>query len=491
MKKTPTLNSGKRFIIITVVSALTSFGLMLYLTALCGYITDDWHFMFVWHNFVGKAGEKRISSLADIILSMKQYYNLSGGRVLCHFVTYCMLTMPKWAFNLLNAGMFTELGLSFCKLVSLKTKITSPYLLPACYLFLFSFLPAFGDCTLWVSGSCNYLWPAVLMLLCVYLTDKYEGGMNLKKSLIISVAVLFFGAMGEITGGMIVLYLIYKLICNRKQAKYYLLPIASAIPGMLFVILAPGNFNRLEKVGNAGSVVRTVLYYFKHLLLNYWCVFLPAVIVLMLLIMRKTTFKKAVSDVSLYIVGIAGCVALGLSRNGLQRAAFMPYLLIMLNGFIISVRLLKTESNEKKALFASSGFLCCMAYILLYKSKTLSVIFISVIIISTVIAYIPLSAKNKALSLPRGFAKIINGCTLAAMAVALVLSVSYYTKQMNAYNKWQDNVLTAVEMKSEMPYPEFTDMHKNDFLGRMYPHECIVAQKYPYKYSVSWMKNLF
>ena len=58
------------------------FAYILFLTANCGFITDDYHFLFVWKDFEPQINDKPINGLSDILLSMTNYYNYSGGRII-------------------------------------------------------------------------------------------------------------------------------------------------------------------------------------------------------------------------------------------------------------------------------------------------------------------------------------------------------------------------------------------------------------------------
>lgn len=147
------------------------FAYILFLTANCGFITDDYHFLFVWKDFEPQINDKPINGLSDILLSMKNYYNYSGGRIIAHFVAFVFININKWFFNIINSIVFVCLGILIRKLVYDRQKgITLAQVI--IYFSMLLFLPSFGDTVLWISGSVNYLWTSALLLYTVYFCKK-------------------------------------------------------------------------------------------------------------------------------------------------------------------------------------------------------------------------------------------------------------------------------------------------------------------------------
>lgn len=108
---------------INILTIVGVFAYILYLTASCPYITDDWHFKFVWRAFRPDGNDTRVTGLSNIIDSMKNYYNMSGGRVICHFITYVFVNINKNIFNIINAVIFVLLGIIIYRAA---TRTTAP-----------------------------------------------------------------------------------------------------------------------------------------------------------------------------------------------------------------------------------------------------------------------------------------------------------------------------------------------------------------------------
>lgn len=125
------------------------FAYILFLTANCGFITDDYHFLFVWKDFEPQINDKPINGLSDILLSMKNYYNYSGGRIIAHFVAFVFININKWFFNIINSIVFVCLGILIRKLVYDRQKgITLAQVI--------IYFPCFYFCHHLVTQFCGY-----------------------------------------------------------------------------------------------------------------------------------------------------------------------------------------------------------------------------------------------------------------------------------------------------------------------------------------------
>lgn len=178
------------------------FAYILFLTANCGFITDDYHFLFVWKDFEPQTNDKPINGLSDILLSMTNYYNYSGGRIIAHFVAFVFININKWFFNIINSIVFVCLGILIRKLVYDRQK-GIPLAQVIIYFSMLLFLPSFGDTVLWISGSVNYLWTSALLLYTVYFCKKHLDDSN--RIYYIAMPILFFisSATNETTGGIL------------------------------------------------------------------------------------------------------------------------------------------------------------------------------------------------------------------------------------------------------------------------------------------------
>ena len=248
-------------LVINILTIVGVFAYILYLTASCPYITDDWHFKFVWRAFRPIGNDTRVANFGNIIESMKNYYNMSGGRVLCHFLAYIFVNINKNVFNVLNAVMFVLLGILIYRTAT--RRIAPPrvnLLLLLIYIAVILFTPLFGDVAIWLSGSVNYLWSTVLLLACFLLIDKCFDCLTLKKALLMSIPIAISAATNETTGGMLIVFMALTFIVKKKKfSPLYLIPLIAALPGMALVILAPGNSVRAQNVEHVELMSRSTL----------------------------------------------------------------------------------------------------------------------------------------------------------------------------------------------------------------------------------------
>lgn len=308
LKKRTKLCSIVTFIITAAVISILSFS--------CPLLSDDWHFYFVWEYFDPLPSLKRVESMQDILLSMQNYYLKSGGRVVPHFVIYCIMTCPKWVFNILNGLVFAAGCYLSYRLMVLITKRDRLFMFPLVSLLHFALLPSFGDNVLWLSGSINYLWPSVLLLFCIFwLFAEWEKAGTAKFALMLPVFMLS-AATNEITGGMLLIALLLR-VCTAKQ-KYIrrcILMAVCMIPSICLVILAPGNTVRRMTIEKSDDLtpmkfIDMLTAYWGHMFAEHRLLMYSIVIGLFLMLLQRDSLKNLIKAQFFFIVGMAGISAL-------------------------------------------------------------------------------------------------------------------------------------------------------------------------------------
>ena len=127
-------------------------------------ITDDYAYQFVFENRVPTSSTRYLSSVLDLFVSMANHWRLWGGRVVVHFLLQFSFLIGIRLFDIVNSLMFVLLGYLVYKHINDSKKINVPLLIIV-YAILFLFIPQPGATIFWKSGSANYLWSAVIMLL--------------------------------------------------------------------------------------------------------------------------------------------------------------------------------------------------------------------------------------------------------------------------------------------------------------------------------------
>ncbi|MGZ1030292.1 DUF6056 family protein [Streptococcus thermophilus] len=147
-------------VVVTLIYLLNHFTL---------YTSDDFVYRFIYKEPFPSANEQPVRSLFDLITSQMNHWKVWNGRFTGHSIVQIFMQYNKEVFNVFNSSVFLSLGilidsLSF-EMVSNKHRKHQVLYLAIIFLILWWFLPEIGKTVLWISGSGNYLWTAVLDLL--------------------------------------------------------------------------------------------------------------------------------------------------------------------------------------------------------------------------------------------------------------------------------------------------------------------------------------
>lgn len=138
------------FISIVVLTFLT----ILVYNFLTPYYTDD---------FAYALEARQAKSLWDLVKQQYIEYMYHNCRVIGQFNLRVFLSVDKWVFNIVNSAMFTALVLLIYASVKRKKK-QDIFVLLLSLAFVWRYSVRFGETTLWLCGSCNYLWGSVIMV---------------------------------------------------------------------------------------------------------------------------------------------------------------------------------------------------------------------------------------------------------------------------------------------------------------------------------------
>ena len=204
-------------VVVTLIYLLNHFTL---------YTSDDFVYRFIYKEPFPSANEQPVRSLFDLITSQMNHWKVWNGRFTGHSIVQIFMQYNKEVFNVFNSSVFLSLGilidsLSF-EIVSNKHRKHQVLYLAIIFLILWWFLPEIGKTVLWISGSGNYLWTAVLDLLWLKVVLRRNQS---PYNILWTIPLAFFsGAGNENTSPALVLF-IYSLVksyLNRKQFFYFL-----------------------------------------------------------------------------------------------------------------------------------------------------------------------------------------------------------------------------------------------------------------------------
>lgn len=248
----------------SMIFLLTVFGYMLSINLLLPVLGDDYHYAFIMGT------NQRLQSLEDIVTSQITHYYTWGGRNVSHTIAQFFLLVGKKYFAIFNAGMFVALII----LIYLHSKGRDQrmhfdfYVLMLITLFCWFCLPMFNETIVWLTGSCNYLWLAVIRLIFL-LPYRYEflGKPVFERwnPAVITVAMFLLGLISGWTNENTALVMIMAVFAavvyfyKKKTVKAWTIAgLAGAITGYCFMVLAPGNFVRWATVPAANFWIHNV-----------------------------------------------------------------------------------------------------------------------------------------------------------------------------------------------------------------------------------------
>lgn len=254
-----------------IFTSLGIFTFMFILNSFCyPFPGDDYLYSFVWEGHAMSVplseNAERIQSFHDIFRSLGLHYMTWSGRLVAHFFLMLFLWIGKFWFNIINAAMVVFL--CFCiQWIAHGGRVTldiSAKKMILTFFCLWGFSFNFGSVTLWMAGSCNYLWTAVFLLLFLipYVRHYFtNGAVFYNKWMMPAMALLGFlaGNANENTIGWIGLtglFYLYHSWQKKTMQSWMVSGFVGLSIGFVLLILAPGNFSRLMMDANVKDSLR-------------------------------------------------------------------------------------------------------------------------------------------------------------------------------------------------------------------------------------------
>jgi len=233
-------------------------------TALCPLSHDDYGYAFIWDGAHGGNLEAmqfgspeiehrdRIESFGDIFKSLTSHYFDWGGRIFAHAFVQFFIWIGKPVFDIANTVIFIFLVLTIINLSNTWLKISRAALIWI-FFTLFILMASSMMSTLWLTGSCNYMWMTFFQLF--FLTPyvkalrSHDAANSMINVVLMIILGLFAGWSNEAGALATVCLTFFLLIMCKVQKIFRSWMIAGFIAisiGCAFMLLAPGNFIRME-----------------------------------------------------------------------------------------------------------------------------------------------------------------------------------------------------------------------------------------------------
>lgn len=198
-----------------------------------------------------------------------EHYTIANGRAIVHMLATLFLGMNIWIWRIVNAMAFTA-----CAILTMYIAKAKNHQMPFCAaVIIFMFLTLDTQITrqsiYWLTGSFNYLYPMLLLLLYWMVLEK--SFLNKKHSIYLPILAFFAAATTEqgsiMCFGLTLLILLREKFVARHHVKLsHILSLIFSSLGMFSVICAPGVFNRVDVTTSPvpGGLMQLVIYNIKQ-----------------------------------------------------------------------------------------------------------------------------------------------------------------------------------------------------------------------------------
>ena len=223
-------------------------------------VSDDIPYAFIWDGadrgnlLDGVGSRERITSFGDIVKSQYSHYMSWGGRIIGIGLTQLFAWEGKKLFNILNTLVFIALALLVFRVGTGKKwhEMNTAYMFWCLFAFWFLIPDSFLT-TLWMCGSCVFLWTAVLELLFLlpYALAFWQGTKFSSRWFVPLMALSGLCAgwsveTGAFATGIITFCAFIYFWRHRQLAPWMVVGFVFLCVGGLMLGLAPGEMVRME-----------------------------------------------------------------------------------------------------------------------------------------------------------------------------------------------------------------------------------------------------
>lgn len=294
------LSEAKSQQILLSIIALLFLAAVYLLNRLYPLQAEDWDYSFIWT--VGGESPHRVTGLSDIAVSQYNHYMHWGGRSVTHAIDQFLLMIGSGWHDVLNSLAFVLFVYVIYVIINKNNK-TSALTFLFVIMALWFCLPNLPLTTLWLTYSANYLWGTLIITAFIYPFYSYYRTQKSKDTILKQVSMLLFGVVAGWTNENMSVALLFFLIGLIALLKYQKIPVpkwilfglAGAVIGSCFLILAPGNYVRIESTGlvfddKVFLIKRRILIMKKNYIDNL--LILPIIYALMIFLFAKVSKSK-------------------------------------------------------------------------------------------------------------------------------------------------------------------------------------------------------
>ena len=191
--------------------------------------------------------------------SVASYYITGNGRFWINILDSLLLAFDRYLFLLVNPLIIMAFLVLMAKNMQWIVEQRSDRQKEAAYicwgmaLFVCLDVLCLRETVFWITGMMNYLFPAVVFLFATLLFQQLRSGGEVtiaKEAVFYLVCILASASVEQYAlmfVGMMTLLLGMELLAKRKVPKVLIAGYFCALTGLASLLLAPGNFNRIEE----------------------------------------------------------------------------------------------------------------------------------------------------------------------------------------------------------------------------------------------------
>lgn len=309
---------------------------------------------------------KFIQNPLEIFESMAIHWKIWGGRVVTHFLLQLCFFIGDRFFDIINSFMFALFGYLIYKHVHNKKEVNIPFII---FIYTISFLliPDPSSSVMWKSGSANYLWSTNLLLIMSLIYKKhFDDEKEIKNTTLNTILIPIYGLIVGCTNentpcALIVLEILYTIAYKKKYKKipkWAIITIITTLIGYIFLLSAPGNYERVtfmlknDPLGtkvdySINGIITRIIFLTKKLIMNLYQVII-IVITTGFFINKKKSIKEIIhdntSEIIFLIFAIISVYSLILSPSYYTRCLFFAFTYLLI---VISINIIKLLRNNK------------------------------------------------------------------------------------------------------------------------------------------------
>ena len=224
-------------------------------------VADDYSYKFIWDgagkgnliNGIDTSRLQPIESIGDIFYSQWQHYFSWGGRTVAHIFAQFFVWQEKIFFDVANVLVFAALVILLFKIgTGLNLRQMNKTFLLFILAGMYFCTPSQIITTIWLTGTCNYLWMCTLELLFLL-----PFAMNYRKKFQIpnyTFLIAFLAGWSIEPGAAVTIFVTFLFVAHFYKEKnlqpQMKLGFLFLIVGFAILMLAPGNLHRMELIGD-------------------------------------------------------------------------------------------------------------------------------------------------------------------------------------------------------------------------------------------------